>query len=230
MTDVVSLDKGLVARGRCSERLAGADAYLPVLEFLESLLNGTKRESAATAMKTLAPTWYAQLMPGSSAPAAAGAPSQERLKRELAALLEEISRQQPIVIFIDDVHWADISTVDLLSYLSARLDRMRALILVSYRAPELRSGNHQFLALQLDLQTRGVCREMALGFFALEEIREYIDVKFSGHRFPDEFARMIHERTEGNPLFVADLLRYLQERNAILLQDAGAWRGRLRKC
>ena len=222
LMDVVNRNSALVARGRCSERLAGAEAYLPILETLDSLMNGVERDTVAAAMKSLAPTWYAQLSPAAAPQAQGGPPSSEKLKRELAALLQEISRQQALVIFLDDVQWADLSTVDLLAYLGTRLDAIRTLIVMGYRSSEAHSSNQQFLALQLELQARGVCREIALGFFAVEEIQEYLDRKFARHAFPAEFAHRIHERTEGNPLFVTDLLRYLQERQAIVLQD-GRW-------
>jgi serine/threonine protein kinase/tetratricopeptide (TPR) repeat protein len=222
LADVVNRNSALVGRGRCSERLAGAEAYLPILEALDGLLSGVEREAVVAAMKSLAPTWYAQLVPASTPALPAGMPSPEKLKRELATLLKEISRQQPVVIFLDDVQWADLSTIDLLSYLSSRLEGIRALILVTFRAPELNSGNPQFLALQLDLTARGICREIALGFFSVDEIRAFIELKFPGHGFPAEFASEIHRYTEGNPLFVADLLRYLQERQAILARD-GRW-------
>ena len=52
-----------VARGRCSERLAGTEAYLPFLEALESLLHGAGGEAVARVMKVVAPTWYVQLAP-----------------------------------------------------------------------------------------------------------------------------------------------------------------------
>ncbi|HTX39845.1 MAG TPA: protein kinase [Bryobacteraceae bacterium] len=223
LTNLVNQNQALVARGRCSERLAGAEAYLPILETLDSLTNGVGAESVAAAMKTLAPTWYAQLARASVPSEPGGAPSSERLKRELAALLQEISRLRPLVIFLDDVHWADLSTADLLSYLSTRLADIHALIVVAYRAPELHSSNPQFLKLLLDLQARGNCRELALGFFSAGEIQEYIDRKLPDHDFPPAFAQAIHQRTEGNPLFVADLLRYLQERQAIL-RESGRWK------
>ena len=220
LRELVHRNRALVARGRCSERLAGAEAYLPVLETLDSLMTGVERDAVAWSMQSLAPAWYAQLARGPAQNAAA--PSAEKLKRELAALLQEISCRQPLVIFLDDVHWADLSTIDLLSYLGARLEGLRVLILVSYREPELHSANQQLVTLLLDLQSRGICREVPLGFLSLEEIREYIDLTFSGHCFPGEFARGIHRRTEGNPLFVADLLRYLREREAVVVRD-GRW-------
>ena len=78
-----------VARGRCSERLAGAEAYLPILEALDSLLRGENGPTAAQVMKLVAPTWYVRVAPlAASDPdltavmADARAASQERLKRE----------------------------------------------------------------------------------------------------------------------------------------------------
>jgi hypothetical protein len=46
------------------------------------------------------------------------------MKRELAALFQELSRSCPLILFFDDLHWADISTIDLLAYLATKLDRM----------------------------------------------------------------------------------------------------------
>ncbi len=98
-----------VGRGRCSERLAGTEAYLPVLEALESLQRSEQLGSLTRLVRALAPSWYAQLMPPSendssaarlAAETAGG--SQERLKREIAALLEEAGRMQPIVLWFDD--------------------------------------------------------------------------------------------------------------------------------
>jgi hypothetical protein len=53
----------LIARGRCSERLAGTEAYLPVMEMLESLLRSGNGERLAETMKQLAPTWYFRIVP-----------------------------------------------------------------------------------------------------------------------------------------------------------------------
>jgi AAA ATPase domain len=104
-----------VARGRCSERLAGTEAYLPILEVLEDLLRSDSAN--ARAIKLLAPSWYAQTAPlaladfsGAVAAAKFEAASQERLKREFVSFLQEICRAHPLILFLDDVHWADVST------------------------------------------------------------------------------------------------------------------------
>src|SRR5262249_43767689 len=122
-------------RGRCSERLAGAEAYLPVLEALDGLLWGSAGEAAARTMPLLAPAWYARVAQALAGdPGAAKGPAnppaaatQEQLKREMFAFLEELSRLRTLVLFLDDVHWADASTVDLLAYLGARCTGLRLL-------------------------------------------------------------------------------------------------------
>ena len=106
-----------IARGRCSERLAGAEAYLPFLEALEGLTHSDPRASAARLMQDVAPNWYAQVAPLSPEGSPRGelqAASQDRLKRELSTFLLELARLRPLIVFFEDLHWADASTVDLL--------------------------------------------------------------------------------------------------------------------
>src|SRR5438093_11009350 len=151
-----------IGRGRCSERLEGTGAYLPFLEAMESLLHTAQGDIAARAMKLLAPTWYSQVRTLSED--AVGleirkATSLERLKRELVSFLQEASAL-PIILFLDDLHWADSSTVDLINYLASRFDRMRVLIIGTYRAGDLRLTKHPILQVKLDLEARGTCSEL----------------------------------------------------------------------
>jgi predicted ATPase len=219
----------LVARGRCSERLAGTEAYLPILEALESLTRGAGAAQVVPLMKRVAPSWYLQVAPAGVEDSSEGrvlasaqASSQERIKRELAAFLEALSASTPVVLFLDDLHWADPSTVDMLAYLGARIATLRLLLLVTVRPAELLLAKHPFAQLKLDLQSRGSCRELILGFLGREAVEQYLSLEFPGHGFPATFARLIHEKTEGSPLFMADLLRYLRARGVIAL-DAGRW-------
>jgi predicted ATPase len=218
-----------VARGRCSERLAGTEAYLPLLEALDSLLRGDGGGSAARVMRLVAPAWYAQLAPAASddapptgAPAGAGGPSAQRLKRELGVFLQEVSRLRPLVLFVDDVHWADPSTVDLLTYLGDRCAALRLLLVLAYRPADLALSRHPFGSVQLDLQGRGLCREVPLRFLDLPDVERYLALRFPGNDFPAKLAAVIHRRTEGNPLFLADLLQYLCDRGVIAAAD-GCW-------
>jgi hypothetical protein len=219
----------VVARGKSSERLAGSEAYLPVLEALETLLRPAAGESYAELMKTVAPTWYfhvATLSPeGSSVEqlrADVRTASPERIKRELAALFQEISRTRPLVLFFDDLHWADVSTIDLLNYLTARFEGMRLLLVATYRPSEMALGQHPFLQIRSDLQARGLLTELGLEFLSREDIDHYLSIEFPEHRLPPELGALVHARTEGSPLFMADLLRYLRDRHAIAREN-GTW-------
>jgi DNA-binding winged helix-turn-helix (wHTH) protein/tetratricopeptide (TPR) repeat protein len=212
----------VVAVGCCSERLAGSEAYLPLLEALGSLLSGANGAAFAELMKMVAPTWYVQAAPlwASADPSFAAVcadakmASRERMKRELIALFEEISRIRPFVLFVDDLHWADASTVDFLAYLSRRLASIRVLLLVVYRQSEMILGRHPFIAVQQELQKQNLCREVEIGLLSLEDVTNYLALELPREDTLRELAGFIFRRTEGNPLFMADLVRHLRERCA----------------
>ena len=218
-----------IARGCCSERLAGTEAYLPLLEAFQGLLHGSGNEAVARAMKRTAPTWQAQFAPPSRSTgvpeqelAASPAASQARMKLELAAFLEAVCHASPLVLFFDDVHWIDPSTVDLLAYLGSRIASLRLLIVLAYRPSEMLLGKNVFWPMKLDLQTHGVCREIGLDFLTQDEVAQYLALEFPGHGFSPAFAALVHARTEGSPLFMVDLVRYLRDHGAIV-KIAGSW-------
>lgn len=210
-----------VARGRCSERLAGAEAYLPVLEALEGLLRGEAGEPASRALAAVAPAWHAQVVPSTHGRQPVADSSQERLKRELVAFVREVSGLRPLVLFLDDVHWADPSTVDLLAFLGSRCEGVNVLVVLTYRPTEMALSRHPILPLQLEWQRHAVGHEVALAFLSGDEVDSYLTATFPGHSFPAGFAQRIHARTEGSPLFVVDLLRYLSDSGAIARRSDG---------
>jgi tetratricopeptide (TPR) repeat protein len=213
------------AVGRCSERLAGAEAYLPLLDAIDDLMNEDGAGELRELLQSLAPSW-AGMLAGSNASLEASpeghAQSQERLKRELAAFFEQVCVRQPLVLLIEDIHWADVSTVDLVGYVLTRLRGSRLLGIATYRPAELQLSSHPFLALKLDLQTRGGAREIPLTFLTEEYVGKFISDRFPKNEFPSAFTELVHSRTEGSPLFVEDLLRYLKSRGAIVEAD-GSW-------
>ena len=217
------------ARGTCSERLAGAEAYLPILEVLESLTRGGDGEIVARTLRLLAPTWYVQIVSLSKEDSStervladARTASQERMKRELIAFFEELCRTRPVILFLEDVHWADESTVDLLAYIGTKLASMRMLIVATYRPTELLLSDHVFARVKLELQGRGRCHELSLDLLTRGDIDKYLALKFPGHRFPVEFVDLIHARTGGSPLFMVDLLRFFRDRGVVTQKD-GRW-------
>ncbi len=93
---------------------------------------------------------------------------------------------------------------------------------MAYRPTELLIGPHPFHQVKLELQTKGICRELALGFFDREQVSRFLVQMFPNNDFPADFLEFLLSRTEGSPLFIADLLRYLRERS-ILAEQEGRW-------
>jgi predicted ATPase len=238
----------LVGRGHCSERQAGTEAWLPVIDALDDLMRSDAAGSAARLIKAVAPSWYGEIagdgrtgiqepatggqqavagdgpMLSGSRPGGTGAPafSQQALLREFLNLMHAMSRLAPVVLFFDDVHWADLSTVDLLAYLGQHCAGLRLLIIATYRPTEMLLGPHAFHRVQLELQGKGTCRELPLSFLSRGDIDRYLAMTFPRHALPADFADLIHVRTEGSPLFMADLLRYLRERK-VVAEVNGRW-------
>src|SRR5262245_60989550 len=213
-----------VAIGCCSERLAESEAYLPVLEALETLLAAVCGREFGELMKLLAPTWYVQVAPlwASADPSFAGvvsdarAASRERMKRELALFLQEVSRIQPLIIFLDDLHWADASTTELLAYLSQRLASDRVMIVVAYRQSEMLISHHPFVSIRHELQKQHLCREIAVDLLSRNDIQNFLSLEIPDQEIPRDFVELVCRRTEGNPLFMVDLVRHLREQGALV--------------
>src|SRR5206468_11867007 len=119
-------------------------------------------------------------------------------------------------------HWADASTVDLLAYVGSKCATLRTLQLLTYRPTDLLLSKHPFVPVKQDLQAHGVCREVALELLNRQDVERYLALEFPEHRFPEELAALIHDKTEGNPLFMVDLLRHLRDRQ-VLAQEQGRW-------
>jgi len=205
-----------VGRGRCSERLAGAEPHLPVLEALDEITAADPR--LADALRVAAPTWFQHVARPAHAPGtAAGAPevtgtgSPERLMRELTTFLEGASQRRPIVIVIEDLHWADVATIDLLAHLAPRLSRVRLLVLLTYRQRELLVMQHPFARLRGELIARGHLDELHVSLLGPDAVREYLQATLDYAAVLPELATLVFKRTEGNPLFVVEVVRYLRQ-------------------
>ncbi|HEY0875684.1 MAG TPA: protein kinase [Vicinamibacterales bacterium] len=222
-------ERPVVIRGRCSERLAGAEAYLPILEALDNLLHRSSWSAIHSLIKNVAPTWYVQVAHAGDSQESvarvrdeAPAASQERMKRELGSLLLEASRQRPLVLFLDDLHWADVSTVDMLNYLAGRFDETRLLVVATYRPGDMTLGQHPFNAIRGNLAAHGSLLELPLGFLDLRDVERYLNLQFPQHRFPPSLAALVLQKTDGSPLFMADVVRYLRDSGTLAEQD-GVW-------
>jgi tetratricopeptide (TPR) repeat protein len=217
-----------IVRGRCSERLASAEAYAPFFEALDNLLHGPTGRPAARVMRRVAPTWYRILVPtpvrvSDDEPAGASRiESAETMHLELATFIRRLCRTEPFVLFLDDVQWADPPSVDLVAYLTARLESTRLFVIVAYRPSDLSLTKSHFANLKLELESHAWSEEVQLGFLSLKDVETYLELDFPNHRFPSALASLVLQQTEGNPLFVVELLHYLRGKH-VLARENDQW-------
>lgn len=215
----------LTAVGRCSEHFGSGEAYLPFLEIVSRLVNGLEEGRVAGFLRSLAPSW-ARLFPALLVGAtlderleAAGAtpPAQDRMPRELSDFLAALSTVRPIVLVLEDLHWADNASVDLLAYLARRIVEMRLLVVATYRRSEIEVTRHPLRQALRGLSSSGA--EVAPPPFTEPEVEAFLTREL-GTGVAPEVVRFVHRKTEGNPLFVVNVLRHLKALGA-LREDAG---------
>ncbi len=223
---VEAREAALVARGQCLESFGPGEAYLPVLDALGRLGRGPRRGHIGGWLGRSAPTWLVQLPSLCEARdrerlarEVLGA-TRERMLREMAEGLEALSQETPLVFLLEDLHWSDPSTLDLVALLAHRREPARLLCLLTCRSVELLAANHPLRALKLDLAARKLCREIALGDLDVDAVGRYLDARFPDHGLPPSLVQAIHGRTQGHPLFFVHVVDWLLEKG-LLSERAG---------
>jgi DNA-binding winged helix-turn-helix (wHTH) protein/tetratricopeptide (TPR) repeat protein len=217
-----------VASGQCVEPYGAGEPYLPILESMSRLCRAPDGGRVVDVLTRHAPSWLAQ-MPGLLAttegdarrPAAAGATPQ-RMLREMAEALETLGSERPLVLWLEDLHWADCSTLDLIAYLARRSGSARVMLLATYRPVQSASGEHPLGAVEQDLLLHGQCERLSLAYLDEHAVAEYLDGRWPRHAFPPALATLLHQRTEGNPLFMVSVVDSLVERGVVGQVD-GRW-------
>ena len=215
-----------IGRGQCVEHYGAGEAYLPILEALGRLCRGPGGQDLVAFLGQHAPTWLVQ-MPGLVRPTdlkmlhrrSAGA-TRERMLRELAEALDLLTARQPLVLVLEDLHWSDPSTLDLLAALARRPEPARLLLLGTYRPPEVRRRAHPLPSVQQELQLHGHCVELPLTLLPEAAIAAYLARCVPGLAQVDRLARLVHQRTEGNPLFMVALVESWQTQG-VLREEEG---------
>ena len=110
-----------------------------------------------------------------------------------------------MVLVIEDLHWADVSTIDVLGHLAPRLSQVRLLVVVTYRQRELLVTHHPFTQLRGELIARGHLDEVPLSLLGLDAIRDYLRLVFGDEPMSADIAPLVFQRTEGNPLFMVEV-------------------------
>jgi predicted ATPase/DNA-binding winged helix-turn-helix (wHTH) protein len=212
-----------IARGQCLEQYGTGEAYLPIFDAIGRLCQ--EQPQVIDVLRAHAPMWLLQMPSLVSASErevlsreVSGA-SRERMLREICDALEVLTKDQPLLLVLEDLHWSDYSTLDLISYLSTQRTPAHLMLIGTYRTVELIVSGHPLRAVKQELLAKQQCQELPLEYLSEKAIAEYLAVRFPANRFPAELASVIHERTDGNPLFMANAVDYLLAKGLIIKSE-----------
>lgn len=217
-----------VMRGQSVEGFGGKEAYYPIFEALAQLAKSAAGAEVVSALAKTAPTWMIQfpaLVTSEQHLAlqreTLGA-TRDRMVRELCEALEVITQAAPLIIILEDLHWVDHSTVDLISAIARRRAPAKLLLLGTFRPADLILYESPFKTLKQDLLLHHLCHELPLEPLNEPDVAEYLATEFSDD-LPPQLAAVIHRLSDGNPLFMTAMLDHLSH-NGVLSQAEGRWR------
>jgi DNA-binding winged helix-turn-helix (wHTH) protein/predicted ATPase len=212
-----------IGTGQCLEQYGTSEAYLPVLGAIGRLCR--EQPPALDTLRAHAPMWLLQMPSLVSASeretlnrSVSGA-TRERMLREMGEALAALCEEQPLVLILEDLHWSDYSTLDLISYVARQRQPAHLMLIGTYRTSELIVSGHPLKAVKQELQVKQLCEELPLAYLGKEAVAQYLENRFPSNRFPPELASLIHQRTEGNPLFMVNAVDYLVRERSIVDGD-----------
>ena len=142
--------------------------------------------------------------------------------REAAEALEAVAAARPLVLVLEDLHWADPSTVDLLAWLARRTTPARLLVAGTYRPADALAGGAPIGDIGTELRLRGLATELRLGELGPEAVGAVLGRGLPEADVGEELARLVHRRTDGVPLFVVQLAQAWTDAG-VLRPSAGRW-------
>ncbi|KPK94044.1 MAG: hypothetical protein AMJ88_06020, partial [Anaerolineae bacterium SM23_ 63] len=145
---------------------------------------------------------------------------QQRLFESVVALCKVLSERAPLLLVVEDVHWADSGTLSLLRHLARRLRRERVLLLATYREVELDEAR-PFNQVLMDLNREQLAVRLKLPRLSREQTKEMLEVLFDEEMKPESLDAIYHE-TEGNPFFIEEVSKALVESGKLYFED-GRW-------
>jgi DNA-binding winged helix-turn-helix (wHTH) protein len=192
-----------IARGQSIEGFGGKESFYPVREALNDLCSADDGK-ARSLLASAAPSWSMR----------GGASS----LGELCEAFESIAAHHPLVVIFEDIHWADTSTLDLISALARRRSRAKLMLLASYRPSDI-DTEHPLRKLEQDLLTNSRSEELRLGPLNKQAVSEYLRRELRSEKLPAGLSSLVHQHSAGNPLFMTAVLEHLRTQNLFRMDD-----------
>jgi pentatricopeptide repeat protein len=218
-------DEGTVLYAGCHEE--ALVSYQPFVEALRHYARNIELDKDRLALGPGAGE-LARLIPELAAAAAgeaAVAPSDLETRRYLmfeavSTLLAEASARTPLVLVLEDLHWADKPTLELMRHVVRAPDAAALLVVATYREAEI-DTEHPLWALLADLRRDRLFERVSLDGLDEGGVGALI-ASHAGHEASSGLVGTVHEHTEGNPFFVEEVMRHLIE-TGVLFERGGRW-------
>ena len=231
-----------VARAACSAQSGHDEPFWPFADVIGQLAhvpNSKKMaEDILDAVLDLAPSW-ASVIPvaggvvGASIKTAqvvrtrtrsSDVPNPEKLLRDYVGALKKIADKQPVLIFIDDLHWSDPGSVKLLSHLARNISSLRVLVIVAYRPSDIAVEGHPLHELINELLRYDTDIEIAIPPLTAQGASALVNKLYPANKFPATLAGALYTNTGGSPFFIVESLRLMQSREQIVRDSKdGKW-------
>lgn len=210
--------------GACYE-WEGAPPFWPWAQVLRALVRGqdddTLRQvlgSNAALVAQIAPDIVERLVGLSPPPPLEPEARLFRLLAATAAVFRHAAGVRPLTIVLDDVHWADLPSLHLLHFLIQEIRDASVMLVATYRNVEVRRG-HPAAPILADLAREPNCRRLALRGLPKPQIARFMAL-VAGEAQPPALVDAVAEETEGNPFFVAEVVRLLADEGLLGRADA----------
>jgi predicted ATPase len=228
---LVQLGDGRFLRGQCREQISLP--YQPLDDVLATLLR-----ELPTAIRATLPVELAQILPdaGPDVPAniqsGTGHASHDQAEARLrlfaacAEILQQATQTRPCLIAVEDLQWADPTTLELLGYLVHRLDRTRILLVLTYRPEEVEPGT-PLSTLHHNLQRDRLGHTITLDLLTHDQVANFLRTALGRDHIPAWLVDSFHQATDGNPLFIAETLKTLAAEGQVAQwagQESSQWR------
>jgi predicted ATPase/DNA-binding winged helix-turn-helix (wHTH) protein len=216
----------MMARGQCVEGFGAKEEYYPVTEALSRLCASPDGEAACRVLARRAAAWLAALGRDAGPQPALSTTAAVRMPGDLCAALEELAASRPLILVFEDLHWADDSTLKLISALARRRAPAQLLVLAtcSYRDT---ASDQTCKGLKQDLLMRQLAVEMALMPLTRSAVRQLLVRELKQESLPPGLSGFVHQHSEGNPLFAIAILEHLMAQGFLVRESGGAqseWR------
>jgi DNA-binding CsgD family transcriptional regulator/tetratricopeptide (TPR) repeat protein len=198
--------RALLLAGGCVQVSAAGLPYAPFTAALRELVRERDAAEVASLVPGSGAGELALLLPEFGAPPAGGDPetARARLFELLLTVFEALADQQPVVLIVEDVHWADQPTCDLLRFLVRNLRRAAVTLLVTFRSDSIPRG-HPVRGLLAGLERMAGVARLDLPRLSRDQVAVQLE-GILGHPPAPAVTNAVYARGGGNPLFTEALL------------------------